>query len=198
MLPVSKCVLGVGISRALNHTVERMWPEINNQVNYPLKEALVQLQDQEAIDTEDSLTRFCTSSLTCQMCHIGINRFVHSWNAHRISGTGTQDLLKDARVAADMYDRDMGSSLTRISSFRSDPFLSEQHFAQYYPDVPVVFDNTVVTNFTPGGEGGHRELVSLTHRRTLDHAPTATAVNYNYAPFKGALIYLTDVTRRCF
>ncbi|XP_048064222.1 uncharacterized protein LOC125278871 isoform X1 [Megalobrama amblycephala] len=66
-----------------NHTVERMWPEINNRVNYPLKEALIQLQDQEAIDMEDSLTRFCTSNLSGQMCQIGINRFVHSCNAQR-------------------------------------------------------------------------------------------------------------------
>ncbi|XP_077065758.1 uncharacterized protein LOC143718622 [Siphateles boraxobius] len=168
-----------------NHTVERMWPEINNRVNYPLKEALIQLQDQEAIDMEDSLTRFCTSNLTCQMCQIGINRFVQSWNAHRIPGIGipnhlagtgtprkiTTDLLPDATVAADMYDRDMGSSLTRVSSFGSDPFLSEadkvraeQHFAHYYPDLSVIFDS---------------------------------AVNYNYAPFKEALIYLIDVTKTC-
>lgn len=168
-----------------NHTVERMWPEINNRVNYPLKEALIQLQDQEAIDMEDSLTRFCTSNLTCQMCQIGINRFVQSWNAHGIpergipnhlAGTGTPrqittDLLPDATVAADMYHRDMGSSLTRVSSFGSVPFLSEadkvraeQPFAHYYPHLSVIFDS---------------------------------AVNYNYAPFKEALIYLIDVTNTC-
>ncbi|KAK0138165.1 hypothetical protein N1851_025521 [Merluccius polli] len=168
-----------------NHTVERMWSEVNNRVNYPLKEALIQLQDQEAIDMEDSLTRFCTSNLTCQMCEIGLNRFVQSWNAHRIPGKGipdqlagtgtprkiTTDLLPDATVAADMYDRDMGSSLTRISSFGSDPFLSEadkvraeQLFAQYCPDLSVVFEN---------------------------------AVNYNYTPFKEALIHIIDVTKRC-
>ncbi|KAK9977189.1 hypothetical protein ABG768_019010 [Culter alburnus] len=150
-----------------NHTVERMLPEINNQVNFPLKEALVQLQDQEAIDIEDSLTRFCTSNLTDQ---IGINRFVHSWNAHRFPGIPNQLAGTDTMVAADMYDRDMGSSLTRISSFGSDLFLSEadkvrvkQHFSQYYPDLAVVFDNVAT---------------------------------YNYVPFKQALIYLINVTKR--
>ncbi|XP_038561037.1 uncharacterized protein LOC119893145 isoform X2 [Micropterus salmoides] len=149
------------------------------------REALIQLQDQEAIDMEDSLTRFCTSNLTCQMCQIGINRFVQSWNAHGIpergipnhlAGTGTPrqittDLLPDATVAADMYHRDMGSSLTRVSSFGSVPFLSEadkvraeQPFAHYYPHLSVIFDS---------------------------------AVNYNYAPFKEALIYLIDVTNTC-
>lgn len=89
-----------------------------------------------------------------------------------IQGEGIPNQLAgtDTMVAADMYDRDMGSSLTRISSFRSDPFLSEadkvraeQHFSQYYPDLAVVFDNVA---------------------------------NYNYVPFKQALIYLINVTKR--
>ncbi|KAI2646621.1 Trigger factor [Labeo rohita] len=77
---------------------------------------------------EDSLTRFCTSNLTGQVCPIGMNRLLNSWNGHRIPGAPrkiTADLLPDAMVAADMYDSDMGSSLTRMSSFGSDPFLSE-------------------------------------------------------------------------
>lgn len=95
---------------------------------------------------------------------------------NRLAGTGTPrkittDLLPDVIAAADMYDSDMGSSLTRISSLESDPFLSEadkvraeQLFAQHHPDLSVVFYN---------------------------------AVYYSYAPFKEALIYLIDVTKRC-
>lgn len=69
-----------------NHTIERRWPEINNRVNYPLKEALVQLVDQELIDMDCSLTRYCVSNLSCQLCHLGISRVVEAWNNHMISG----------------------------------------------------------------------------------------------------------------
>ncbi|KAI2645015.1 Elongation factor P-like protein [Labeo rohita] len=161
-------------AREANHTVQRMWPGINNWVNYPLKEALVQLQDQEAIGLEDSLTRFCTSSLTGQVCQIGMNRFMECSLDPKDRDTKSAGWDRNtkknhnATVAADMYECDMGSSLTRISSFGSDHFLcevdkvrTEQHFSHNYPDLAFIFDSVA---------------------------------NYNYVLLKEALDYLIDVT----
>ena len=71
-----------------NHVVERIWVRVNQRVNFPIKAALVNMVDQEILDMDDELTKYCTSSFTCQISSIGMQRAVDAWNAHRIPGTG--------------------------------------------------------------------------------------------------------------
>ncbi|XP_018927648.2 uncharacterized protein LOC109054865 [Cyprinus carpio] len=167
-----------------NHTIERIWPEINNRVNYPLKEALVQLVDQELIDMDCNLTRYCVSNLVCQLCHLGISRVVEAWNNHRIPGKGIPNqiaqggcakkisaaLLPHGTEAADLYMNTLGSSLTRVSAFGTDPFTSEhekatveQLFSEKWPDITYLLNNTVNKNFLPFKEALVC-LVNLTQR----------------------------------
>lgn len=81
-----------------------------------------------------------------------------------------EELLPHASQAADMYEQDVGSSLTRVSCFGTDPFSTEedkvsaeQLFAEEYPDISVLLDNVV---------------------------------NYNFVPFQDALLYLINITQQ--
>ncbi|TKS77865.1 hypothetical protein D9C73_011956 [Collichthys lucidus] len=153
-----------------NHTVERIWPEINSRVNYPLKKALLQLVDQELLDMDDSLDKYCVSCLTGQLYQIGVTRVVESWNAHRIPGKGTpndlagsgcpkkipQELLPHSAEAAELYRQQLESTLTPQSTFGVDPFLTEEdklmaenQFAEQYSDISELLSRAVNNDFTP-------------------------------------------------
>jgi hypothetical protein len=77
-----------------NHKIERMWPEINQRVNYPIKAALVELLEADAINVEDDVTKFCLSNLCIQLAELGIQQVVESWNAHRIPGWKNCNFVK--------------------------------------------------------------------------------------------------------
>lgn len=69
-----------------NYRAERLWPEENSRVNYPLKKALCIIKEQEIFDMEDPVVSFAVSWLTINVSKVGSENFVNSWNHHRIPG----------------------------------------------------------------------------------------------------------------
>ena len=69
-----------------NYRAERLWPEENARVNYPLKKALCFIKEQEIFDWEDPLVSFAVSWVTLHVSRVGSENFVNSWNYHQIPG----------------------------------------------------------------------------------------------------------------
>ena len=63
-----------------NHRIERHWVEINSCVNYPLKRALLHMEENSVIID----TKFCVSFMTLKLCQVGIRQHVQSWNSHEL------------------------------------------------------------------------------------------------------------------
>lgn len=64
--------------------VERIWVEINNRVNYPLKSCLRDMEEAGSIHMDDPVHQFCTSWFTIRVTNVGNLAIVKSWNEHRI------------------------------------------------------------------------------------------------------------------
>ena len=69
-----------------NYRAERLWPEENSRVNYPLKKALCIIKDQEIFDMEDPMVSLAVSWLTINVSKVGSKNFVNCWNHHHIPG----------------------------------------------------------------------------------------------------------------
>ena len=50
-----------------NHRAERIWPEVNQRINYPIKRLLITMENNEEISMGDEVTRFCISWVTHHM-----------------------------------------------------------------------------------------------------------------------------------
>ena len=69
-----------------NLPVERIWPEVNARVNYPIKKCLVEMDNQMIIDMDDETHKYCVSAVTCLVADFGLQRVVRTWNEHAIPG----------------------------------------------------------------------------------------------------------------
>jgi len=66
--------------------IERFWVEVNRRVNYPIKAALVLLDNSNRIDMENEVHKFCVSFVTVKVTEFGIGKVMLAWNEHVIPG----------------------------------------------------------------------------------------------------------------
>ena len=121
-----------------NHRAQRIWPEVNQRINYPIKRALMHLEKNEDLKMGDYVTKFCVSWVTIRVMKNAIHDFVQAWNFHHIPGSAggvPSALARNSRVTRlpqssipstlhmlQFHERD-GSHLRRLSSFGTDPLL---------------------------------------------------------------------------
>ena len=56
-------------------------------MNYPIKNALRRMEENNLIDMEFDDVKFCVSTVTLQFAHVGMQKVVQSWNNHSIPGS---------------------------------------------------------------------------------------------------------------
>lgn len=59
-----------------------MWVEVNNRVNYPMKRKLIALVENDVIDMDNPVHKFCLSWLTIRVENFGLKILVQSWSNH--------------------------------------------------------------------------------------------------------------------
>ena len=67
-------------------TVERIWPEVNHRINYPIKRLLLDMENNGEIDMGEETTKFCVSWITIWAMQGAVKDFIQAWNTHRIPG----------------------------------------------------------------------------------------------------------------
>jgi len=168
-----------------NLPIERFWKEVNTRVNYPIKTALVHLDNSNVINLDDELHKYCISWLTCIVSSYGIKICTGSWNKHPIADRGIPEILKNRTTrtiflspllipspdeAVEIYETTFNGRLTEESPFGLDPLKSNQLLTDTRQQN---FD----ANFDISGIFGG-------------------LVNAQYADFENALVYYITETQR--
>ena len=147
-----------------NHRAERIWPEINQRINYPIKRILIDMENNDEINMGEEVTKFCVSCVTIQVMDSGIKYFIEAWNSHRIPGLhgGVPNILSlhsnatalsphfvpSTEQIIALHESD-GHRLTRSAVYGYDPLhdhpelqaLRERDFLAYYPEMKHVFES---------------------------------------------------------
>ena len=152
-----------------NHRAERIWPEINQRVNYPVKRILVEMENSEEINMGDETTKFCVSWVTIKVIEVALRTFIQAWNSHRIPGpeggvpntlalhTGITTLQPHCIPSTSQMiavHESGGRRLSHTPAYGYDPLcnhpqlqiICERDFSELFPNMAVVFESVLHNN----------------------------------------------------
>ena len=71
-----------------NRRVERLWPEVNQRINYPIQQVLIEMESNGDIDMGNEVTshKQCVSCVSIMVISESVGNFISAWNLHRIPG----------------------------------------------------------------------------------------------------------------
>ena len=83
-----------------NHNIERIWVEMNHQVTYPLKRAIIEMDNQGLINMQSDMDKFCVSEIVQAVAAVGMIRMIVAWNHHSIPRHGIPNVLQEQQNGA--------------------------------------------------------------------------------------------------
>ena len=72
-----------------NNDAKRMWPEVNQSINYPVKRGMseiTKIDNTGIFDVENHSFKFFVSWMMAHITKNTMNHFVNSWTCHRVPG----------------------------------------------------------------------------------------------------------------
>ena len=103
-----------------NHIIERIWVELNRRVIYPIKRAIVEIQEIATINMNCPVTMFAVSNVLMQVTEVGMNRMIISWNSHFIPRRGVPNILRSTRFGTTSIDSHVLPSVRSAVSMYTD------------------------------------------------------------------------------
>lgn len=144
--------------------------EVNQRVNYPVKQVLVAIESAGEINMSDNLNRFCVSWTTLNVIQSAIKNFIAAWNNHFRRGGIPNTLVRrsnqtvklnpatipDMHIAVQLHEQN-GRQLTRESLFGIDPLahhpqlsvLRKRNFTIKHPNLEDIMKSLLHGNTDP-------------------------------------------------
>ena len=125
-----------------NNVAKRMWPEVNQRINYPVKREMneiIETDNTGIFDIENQTFKFCVSWMMLHITKNAMDHFVKSWNCHRAPGPRgcilfekmirtkrmleiPEHLVPNTPEAVSMFEA-RGGQLTHSANFEIDPLI---------------------------------------------------------------------------